>query len=80
MVAFREESMLLTQCTLWKRFTGRQINQLLGFRGEFWQVEQFDHLIRTEEQFEYYRRYIADNPHKAGLAAGSYRWYSKRLV
>ena len=79
LAAFRDESTLLTQCTSWKRYTGRRINELLGQRGEFWQVEQFDHLVRSEEHFEYYRRYIADNPRKAGLALGQYRWYSKRL-
>jgi hypothetical protein len=25
-------------------------------QGEFWQVEQFDHLVRSPEQFEHYRR------------------------
>jgi type I restriction enzyme R subunit len=79
LVAFREESMLISQCTSWKRFTGRRIHDVLGLVGEFWQVEQFDHLVRSPEQFEHYRRYIADNPHNAGLAAGTYRWYSKRL-
>ena len=47
--------------------------------GEFWQVEQFDHLVRSPEDFEKYRRYIADNPGKAQLAAGSFRCFSKRL-
>jgi REP element-mobilizing transposase RayT len=79
LAAFATEEALLEQCTLWKRFTGRQINQALGASGEFWQVEQFDSLVRSEEQFEHYRRYIAANPQKANLAAGSYRWYSKNL-
>jgi type I restriction enzyme R subunit len=77
LVAFRDEKMLLTQCTSWKRFTGVEIQKSLGRHGEFWQVEQFDHLVRSPEQFAYFRRYIADNPHKAGLPGGAYRWYSK---
>ena len=40
------------QCTSWKRFTARQINQELGTSGRFWQEESFDHLIRSPEQFE----------------------------
>ena len=34
----------------------------------FWQVEQFDHLVRSQEQFDYLRRYIAANPARANLA------------
>ena len=79
LAAFRDEATLLSQCTSWKRYTGRRINEMLGQRGEFWQVEQFDHLVRSEEHFEYYRRYIAENPRKAGLAPSQYRWYSKQL-
>ena len=77
LVAFREEHMLLSQCSSWKRYTARQIQASLGQRGEFWQVEQFDHLVRSPEYFEQYRQYIADNPRKANLPPGSYRLYSK---
>jgi REP element-mobilizing transposase RayT len=79
LVAFRELDMLLAQCRSWKRFTGRQIQAALGQRGEFWQVEQFDHLVRSEDEFIRYRKYIADNPQKAKLPAGQYRLYSKPL-
>ena len=47
--------------------------------GEFWQVEQFDHLVRSPEDFDKYRRYIADNPAKARLRAGSFRYFMKTL-
>ena len=78
-VAFHGDEALIKQCTSWKRITGTQINQLLSRNGEFWQVEQFDHLVRGPEQFEHYRRYIRDNPLRAKLAAGTYRLYSKNL-
>lgn len=77
LAALADEDRLLAQATCWKRFISTQINQALGRRGEFWQVEQFDHLVRSPEQFEYLRRYIADNPRRAGLSAESYRHYSK---
>jgi type I restriction enzyme R subunit len=79
LAAFRDEAEMLSQCTAWKRFTGRQINAAVGRSGAFWQVEQFDHLVRSAEQFERFRRYIAENPRKAGLAEGQFRWYSKNL-
>lgn len=47
---------------------------------EFWQVEQFDHLVRSPEHFDKYRCYIAENPKKANLEASSYRYYSKSLT
>jgi putative transposase len=80
LAAFADEDALLTQTTSWKRFTARQIHQALGRQGEFWQVEQFDHLVRSLEQFEYLRKYVAENPKQAGLAPGSYRHYSKPLM
>jgi putative transposase len=79
LVAFYEKDALLKQCRSWKRFIAGQINATLGRRGEFWQVEQFDHLVRCEEEFDRYRKYIADNPRKARLREGSYRLYSKHL-
>lgn len=60
------------QCRSWKRYTARTINTMLGRRGRFWQEESFDHLVRTPEQFVYLRRYIAENPRKAGLQPGTY--------
>ncbi|MDB5384609.1 MAG: hypothetical protein JWM11_255 [Planctomycetaceae bacterium] len=77
LVAFRNEDLLRSQCTLWKRFTARQINRYLKKTAEFWQVEQFDHLIRSPDQFGRYRQYIADNPGRAGLTNGAYLCYSK---
>jgi len=79
LVAFRDENSLLKQCTSWKRFTGQRIQASLGRHGPFWQVEQFDHLVRSEEQFVHLRRYIAENPKKAKLREGTYRHYSKKL-
>ncbi len=77
--AFAGSSEMLKQCTEWKRYTGRQINQRSGRTGEFWQVDQFDHLIRSPEQFEHYRRYVAENPGNAGLKDRGYRHYRKDL-
>ncbi len=60
------------QCYSWKKYAATQLNRALGRRGRFWQEESFDHLVRSPEQFEYLRRYIADNPTKAGLQPGEY--------
>jgi REP element-mobilizing transposase RayT len=79
LAAFRSEGTFLGQCASWKRYTGRRINAASGRRGDFWQVEQFDHLVRSEKQFGHFRRYIAANPRRAGLAGGRFRLYAKEL-
>jgi putative transposase len=79
LAAFADDDALLATSASWKRFTALELNRQLSRRGMFWQVEQFDHLVRSLEQFEYLRKYIAENPKKARLKPGSYRWYSKEL-
>lgn len=39
-------------------------------RATFWQAETYDHIVRSREQFEHYRRYIEENPVKAKLGEG----------
>ncbi len=79
MAAFRDEEEFLKQCTDWKRFMAREINRSVGRSGDFWQVDQFDHLIRSPDQFDHYRRYIANNPSQAKLPADQFRHYQKQL-
>jgi putative transposase len=63
----------------WKHFSAGKINAALGQMGRFWQVESFDHLVRSGEQFEYLRAYIERNPVAAGLKEGEYRYYSRSM-
>ena len=63
------------QCRSWKRFTAGKINRALGRSGRFWQEVSFDHLVRSPEQFDALRAYIADNPKRANLRAGEFLQY-----
>jgi putative transposase len=54
----------------WKGASAREINKLTGRHGTLWQKEAFDHIVRSEEQLEHFRRYIASNPSKAKLKTG----------
>jgi putative transposase len=65
------------QCTLWKRFSARQINQAIGQTGRFWQRESFDHLVRHEAQYQHLKNYIRDNGIKAHLPKSDYTHWSK---
>ncbi len=62
-----------------KGVSAREANKILGLSGQpFWQHESYDHLVRTAEEFTKIRKYIENNPVKAGLAATpeTYRWSS----
>jgi putative transposase len=79
LAAIPDEQSMLAQCDSWKRFTATQINRVLKRRGRFWQQDDFDHLVRSLEQFEYLRRYIAENPERARLKPGEYMHFSKPM-
>ncbi len=68
---------MLAQVKEWKRWTARQINTTLGQRGRFWQDESFDHLVRNEAAFMKFRRYIAENPAKAGLKDADFSFWQR---
>jgi type I restriction enzyme R subunit len=63
---------ILKVCHSWKKFTATAINRLLDQSGRFWQEESFDHLVRSPEQFERARAYVAENPIRACLREGEY--------
>lgn len=77
LAAFPDEGSMLAQCESWKHFTATRLNRALRRRGRFWQQDGFDHLVRSLEQFEHLRRYIAQNPSQAGLSPGEYIHQSK---
>jgi REP element-mobilizing transposase RayT len=62
-----------------KGFTSHQANELMGVHGRaFWQDESYDHLVRSDVEFERIRAYIERNPVTAGLVAAAerFRWSS----
>lgn len=72
LASFSTADSMKTQCDSWLHYTAFRINQMTGEKGKFWQQEPFDHLVRSPEQYEYLRKYIAGNPDKAGLKPGEY--------
>ena len=56
----------------WKSFTARAINKRTNRTGEFWQRESYDHIVRHEEAWFAFSRYIRENPMKARLKEGEY--------
>ena len=50
-----------------KRHTARKANLILGRQGEFWQHENYDHVVRDEGECARIVAYVLNNPVKAGL-------------
>ncbi|MCB1229911.1 MAG: transposase [Verrucomicrobiae bacterium] len=61
----------------WKSFSANQINRIQGRKGTLWMDERFDHLVRSVEQLERFRKYIAENPMAAGLEPCEYSLWSR---
>ena len=51
----------------WKSFTAHEANKILKLKGQFWEEEYYDHLIRDDADFAHCLEYVLDNPEKAGL-------------
>ena len=62
-----------------KRHTARQSNILLEREGQFWQNENYDHLVRNEREFTNIINYIVQNSVKAGLVT-NWRDYPHTFV
>jgi putative transposase len=50
-----------------KGFTAWQANRLLKRKGDFWQHENYDHVVRDEKELEQIVKYVLNNPLRAGL-------------
>lgn len=72
LVSFPEPERLRKQCSGWLRWTATPINRATGGKGNLWQEEPFDHLVRSAKQLEYLKSYIKENPQKANLKPGEY--------
>jgi REP element-mobilizing transposase RayT len=77
LVCLLGDTELESLCYSWKKFTAAEINRALGRKGRFWQEESFDHLVRSPEQFDHLRRYVADNPRKAGVSSGESQYWRR---
>lgn len=51
----------------WKSYSANKINEALGQRGQVWQEEYYDHLIRDQADSDRCFKYVLENPGKAGL-------------
>ena len=58
-----------------KGFVSRKVNTLLGRRGQLWEQESYDRIIRDEEHLYKVIQYIGNNPMRAGYPRNTWvRW------
>ncbi|MBZ5665584.1 MAG: transposase [Acidobacteriia bacterium] len=69
---------LATVVHSWKSFSAKHANRILRTHGVFWQREYYDHLIRSEGEFERAIRYVSENPAKAQLKDWKWVWVCGR--
>ena len=78
LIQMRQGFLLRKQLTETLRYSARTVNAHLKQDGTFWQSEPFDHIVRSEAQFEYLQQYIVDNPQKARLSNGEFTLWIRK--
>lgn len=59
-----------------KGASARKINKILEAKAKkIWMQESYDHIVRSEKEYFYFIRYIADNPVRANLPEDKYWLY-----
>jgi len=57
-----------------KRYTSLKCNEILFREGAFWEQESYDHIVRSDHEFDRILHYILQNPVKAGLVKNWEDW------
>jgi REP element-mobilizing transposase RayT len=65
-----------------KGASAHKVNKPLGRQGRVWQVESFDHVLRSSESLDAKIAYLLENPVRAGLVRDwdAYPWLWKRAM
>jgi len=58
----------------WKKWTSRLLVRAAGASPPVWQLEFFDHVLRSPDSYAAKWRYVCENPVRAGLAASPEAW------
>jgi len=64
----------------WKSFSAKAINELLGRKGQLWQEESYDRIVRDWNELVGYRDYILHNPEKAKLREDKFVLEARRVL
>ncbi len=72
----RDDYFLARIMESFKKYTAREANKVLKRKGQFWQHESYDHLLRNDVELQRAVKFTLNNPVYAGLVARpeDYRW------
>jgi REP element-mobilizing transposase RayT len=56
----------------WRGYSAQELNRRRGKKGRFWSEDYWDRVIRSPRHYWRVRKYIRDNPVKAGLPQGTW--------
>ena len=59
---------------MWKQWTSKRLAMVVGVVGPVWQVEFFDHVLRSSESYQEKWLYVQENPVRAGLVQNQEDW------
>lgn len=65
---------LPTMMQAWKQWTSKRMVRELKFKGNVWQGEFFDHVLRSSESYSQKWDYVRENPVRAGIVAVADDW------
>ena len=58
----------------WKRWTARKITEVEQTKPPIWQLEFFDHLLRSPKSYSEKWDYVRENPVRAGFVTSAEDW------
>jgi REP element-mobilizing transposase RayT len=64
----------------WKSFSANRLQREYGRKGNIWQDEYFDRIIRDEEELLEKAQYILNNPRKMWPEITQYEWVGIRMA
>ena len=70
----RRPSSAIGECRWRAQWTAKGILRATGLAQPFWQKEFFDHLLRSDESYEFKWLYVRENPVRAGLVSTADDW------
>ena len=69
-VEFPEASRMPEVLQQWKSVSAHRLNHMLGRKGEVWQTDSYNHIIRTSEEYKFQMNYVVGK----NAVVGAWRW------
>ena len=68
LVEIPDKGLLIRLMQVWKSASSHRINRLLGRKGQVWQTDYYNHIVRTAREYEHQKAYALKNSMVASWA------------